>query len=139
MTNRKRPASPGEKPGKKPGPRMVPQPHGGAIWVNGNPNPTPGPGRPPSALRERMRGALDERLHVAEDIADNTGARDADRIAALHFLVRYGLPAQLELETVTDPVAWGERARAELLDEVRRLGPEGFAGRLKELLDGAED
>lgn len=112
---------------------------GDPIWTNGHPNPTAGSGRPPSALRERMQGALDERLHVTEEIDDNPEARDADRIAALNFLAWYGLPAQLELETVADPVAWGERARAELLDEVRRLGPEGFAGRLKELLDGTED
>jgi hypothetical protein len=82
-----------------------------------------------------MRAALDERLHIAVEIADDPRARNADRLAALHFLARYGLPAQLELETVTDPVAWGERARAELLDEVRRLGPGAFAERLQELLN----
>ena len=50
-----------------------------------------GPGRPPSEVRERMRGALADRVHIAEEIADNATLNPADRLRALEFLARYGL------------------------------------------------
>jgi hypothetical protein len=76
----------------------------------------PNAGRPPSALRAQMRGALAERMAVALDIADGkpvqrlklpTGeeteahisASPADRLRALEFLAKYGLGSTI---TATD-------------------------------------
>lgn len=47
---------------------LVPQQHGGALR-NGGPN-RGGPGRPASALRDRLRGSFDERVAIIEEIAD---------------------------------------------------------------------
>ncbi len=60
--------------------------------------PQPGSGRPPSELRRRMRGTLDERLDVATDIIEN--GRDSDRLGALTFLARFGLGDKREGVTV---------------------------------------
>ena len=60
--------------------------------------PQPGSGRPPSELRKRMRGTLDERLAVATDIIDN--GKDSDRLGALTFLARFGLGDKREGVTV---------------------------------------
>lgn len=62
--------------------------------------PQPGSGRPPSELRRRMCGTLDERLHVATDIIDNS-ERDSDRLGALTFLARFGLGDKSEGVVVT--------------------------------------
>jgi hypothetical protein len=43
-----------------------------------------------------MRGALEERLHVAEEIADDPEGRPADRLKALEFLARFGLGSLVE-------------------------------------------
>lgn len=48
-------------------------------------------GRPPTALRERMRVSLEKRLKIAEQIADDTTAAPGDRMRALDFLAKYGL------------------------------------------------
>lgn len=47
---------------------LVPQPHGGALRYGGT--NAGGPGRPSSAIRERLRGSFDERIQVLEEIAD---------------------------------------------------------------------
>jgi len=52
-------------------PALVPQPHGGAIYGGGVPGHRGGPGRPPSALRERLRGSFEQRIAVLENIADD--------------------------------------------------------------------
>ena len=79
---------------------LVQQQHGGALRV-GNPGNRGGPGRPPSALRERLRGSLDERVAVLEEIADNPDASDRDRIKAVDILGKYGLGTVREV-TVED-------------------------------------
>lgn len=48
----------------------IPQPHGGALNAHGTPGNGGGTGRPPSAIRDRFREALDKRLPVLEDVAD---------------------------------------------------------------------
>ena len=68
---------------------LVPQPHGGALASGGYQGNRGG--RPPSEFRRRMRGSLEERLHVAEEIADDPDGRPADRIRALEFFAKYGL------------------------------------------------
>ncbi len=56
-----------------------------------------GSGRPPSALRAKMRGSLEARLHIAEEVADNPLAAAADRLRALDFLAKYGLGTKQEV------------------------------------------
>lgn len=51
---------------------LVPQPHGGAIYQGPPKNPVPGPGRPPSRVKEALRKDFDERRKLLADIADGT-------------------------------------------------------------------
>lgn len=48
-----------------PAPKLVPQPHGGAIRQGGNPG-NKGGGRPPNIIRQAMRGLLDGSLEEVE-------------------------------------------------------------------------
>lgn len=62
----------GKSPVKSSGVELVPQVHGGAIRRGnpgniGNPN---APGRPPSVIREKLRGSFEERIPILEEIAD---------------------------------------------------------------------
>jgi len=70
---------------------LVPQAHGGAVWSRGVPGNGGGPGRPPSALRERLRGSLDQRIRILEEIADDPTALPSDRVRAIEVMLRYGL------------------------------------------------
>lgn len=72
-------------------PALVPQSHGGAIYRGGVPGHRGGPGRPPSALRERLRGSFEQRIAVLEDIADDDQADPQDRIRAIDTLAKYGV------------------------------------------------
>ncbi len=81
---------------EKPFPALVPQPHGGALYRGGVPG-NRGGWKPPSALRARLRGSLDERVSVLEEIADDTTAAPGDRIRAVDVLAKYGLGAATEL------------------------------------------
>lgn len=56
----------------------------------------PGPGRPPSAIREQCRGSFADRIRVAEQIIDSPHASDADKLRGLDLLARYGGLAQME-------------------------------------------
>src|SRR5690349_475991 len=87
---------PKKRPDERPAGELVPQPHGGAI-KHGNPKGIDLPGRPPSELRARMRGSLEERLHIAEEIADDETSSPADRMKALDFLAKYGLGTKQEV------------------------------------------
>ena len=74
---------------------LIPQPHGGALRNGGTSRG--GTGRPPSELRKRMRGSLEDRLHIAEEIADSPTAAYSDRMKALDFLAKYGLGTRQEV------------------------------------------
>ena len=78
-------------------PALVPQPHGGALYSGGMPGHTGGSGRPRSALRARLRGSLEARVSVLEEIADSPDADPADRIRAVDVLARYGLGAATDV------------------------------------------
>jgi hypothetical protein len=54
---------------------LIKQIHGGAIYQGAPANPVPGTGRPPSAIREHLRGSFSERIPVLERIADGAAAR----------------------------------------------------------------
>src|SRR2546422_3379691 len=73
--------------------QLVPQPHGGALLPGG----TGAGGRPSSALRERLRGSLEQRVPVLEAIADDPEADAQDRIRAIEVLAKYGLGPLREL------------------------------------------
>ena len=68
-------------------PMRVPA-HGKGKLRVGNPEAT---GRPPSAIRAAMRQSLDQRIAIAEEIADDGQASPAERLKALELLARYGL------------------------------------------------
>ena len=73
-------------------PALVPQPHGGALYAGGVPgHDGKNAGRPPSALRERLRGSFAERVTVLEEIADDPNLDPQDRIRAVDTLAKYGL------------------------------------------------
>src|SRR5438309_3227482 len=71
-------------------PALVPQAHGGAVYSGGVPGHRGGPGRPPSALRERLRGSFEDRVSVLEAIADDEEGDPQDRIRAVDVLAKYG-------------------------------------------------
>ena len=83
------------------GVQRIQQPHGGALLAGGQPGNRGGLGKPPSALRERLRGSLDERVVVLEQIADDESATHRDRIRAVDILAKYGL-GQLREVSVED-------------------------------------
>src|SRR5687767_12135252 len=72
-------------------PVLVLQPHGGALLTAGKQGNKGGSGRPPSALRARLRASFEERLQIAEEIDDDADQSPADRLRALALLGRYGL------------------------------------------------
>ena len=93
----------------------IPQKHGGALLAGGQPGNRGGLGKPPSALRERLRGSLEQRIEVLEEIADNPDALDRDRIKAVDILGKYGLGTLRELSV--EDVRERLRATLELLKQ----------------------
>jgi len=92
-----------KKTGRKTG-ELVPQPHGGALLNGMAKNHVPGPGRPPSELRERLKGSLAERIKVVEEIADEITHTPADRLRAIDLLAKYGLGTKEEITLVSEDV-----------------------------------
>jgi hypothetical protein len=75
-------------------PKLIPQPHGGALQI-GNPGNKGGAGRPPNELRKRLRdgleGAIPSILEAAAD-PDHPHYRWAVEISA-----KYGLGTQFQI------------------------------------------
>lgn len=109
----KRKKSPGKTPVKNKG-ELVPQPHGGALRRGSRKGNTPGTGRPPSVIREQLRGSFADRIAILEAIAsgeavekvrfpDGTesevmkSASVSDRLKALDLLAKYGLGTKQEV------------------------------------------
>lgn len=61
----------------------------------------PNAGRPPSAIRASMRLALDQRIHVLAQIADDPNATPIERMKAIDLLGKYGMGTTIT-ETDTD-------------------------------------
>ena len=90
----------GKSPAKSPVGALVDQPHGGAIRRGALPRTNAGgTGRPPSAIRERLRGSFDQRIEVLEEIADDPMQTPADRTRAIDLLAKYGLGTLKEVST----------------------------------------
>jgi hypothetical protein len=65
--------------------------NGGSLRRGGG-NPKRNGGRPPSVIREKLRGSFDKRVKVLEQIADGKlAASVADRLKAIDLLAKYGL------------------------------------------------
>lgn len=118
--------------------QTMPGLNGGTLQV-GNPGNAGGTGRPPSAIREALRGSFDRRIAILEQIADGdavvkvkdafgkeTGttvsASPADRLKAIDTLARYGLGTTKEL-TVEHVRGRLEQTHRVLLEE---LAPDVF-------------
>jgi hypothetical protein len=119
--------------------RLVAQPHGGALLPGGT--GAAGAGRPPSAIREHLRGSWAERVRILVDIAEgrigrrtttkdgdviDLGPYPADRVRAIELLDRYGGVEKMLAEL--DDAAAGERLEgpalvAQLRERVLRVLP----------------
>ena len=111
--------SPNESPTPpKPG-DLVKPPHGKGFLRHGSLPGTNagGTGRPPSAIRERLRGSFEERIAILEEIADGAQQAAADRMKAIDLLGKYGLGTTKELtvEHVKDRLQQTIRAIYEVL------------------------
>jgi hypothetical protein len=91
-----------------------------------------GTGRPPSELRQRCRGSFGERIRIAEQIADGSRFRPADRLRAIDLLGRYGLGpvAEVSVDQVRDCLRLTIAAIRELLPEDQA---EKLIGQLREV------
>lgn len=105
MAAGKKPATTTAKPeqGLVTYPTLIPQPGGrGALLsggIPGNPGNTQPVGRPASAIRARLRGSFEERIPVAEAIADSPTETSEARLKAVDLLGKYGLGQVKELST----------------------------------------
>ena len=91
-----RPKSPAKSPVQAGA--LVSQPHGGKLRHGARRGTNRGgTGRPPSEIRERLRGSFDERVAVLEDIADSEAHAPADRLRAIDLLAKYGLGTTKEV------------------------------------------
>ena len=57
-------------------PKLIPQPHGGALLTGGTPGQKPGPGRPPSIVKAALRQDFDARRSILNDIADGVAVQE---------------------------------------------------------------
>ena len=106
-------------------PGTLVKPSHGRGWLRHGSRPgesIAGVGRPPSAIRERLRGSFDERVATLEDIADSEAESTADRIRAIDLLAKYGLGTLKEIST--EDVAGRLR---ETIDLIRRRLPKAEA------------
>ena len=83
----------GKSPTKSPprGELITPRHGNGRIRRGSLPGNTPGTGRPPSIIRERLRGSFEQRVKILESIADDEEAPPSERMKAIDILAKYGL------------------------------------------------
>jgi hypothetical protein len=74
---------------------LVAQAHGGAIKTGGNPGNKGGTGRPPSAIRARMREHLDS--EVLDKVMEEFDDGKLDTLDVADFLAKYGLGTMKEV------------------------------------------
>ena len=82
----------------KPMPRKILQPHGGALFSSGVPSHPGAGGRPPSAPRDRLRGTVEERVEILEEILDDPETSSADKMRCIDMLLKYSIGTKVELE-----------------------------------------
>jgi hypothetical protein len=76
----------------------------GAVLNVGNPGNAGGTGRPKSEIRARCAGSFDQRIAIAEEIADNPDSSQSDRLRALDLLAKYGGLQQTDVTSGDKPV-----------------------------------
>jgi hypothetical protein len=114
----------------EPGALVVPTHGNGRLRHGSQPGTNRGgTGAPPSELRKRLRGSLEERIQVAEEIADGAQFSAADRLRALDLMARYGLGTQKEIT-----VEHVKSKLAETISCIRQTLPEHQANALLEKL-----
>jgi hypothetical protein len=152
---------PDKTSGKTSGRAMVPQPHGGALLPGAGGGPQPGAGRPPSAIRNRLRGALDQRVPVLEEIADGVvtiklaqkcehcgkeptegaptveevlrqAANPADRLKAIDMMAKYGFGSGMP----SDEVRARLRATVALIEELPEAVAEPLIEKVRKVWPG---
>jgi hypothetical protein len=101
--------------------QLIPQEHGGALR-NGGTN-RGGTGRPPSEIRERLRGSFEQRIHVLEEIVDAATGANSDRTRAMELMAKYGIGTETTLRV--DGFDGAAKAFAVIRQQIRRkLGSE---------------
>jgi hypothetical protein len=99
----------------------TPKHGGGKLWMGAPANPVAGPGRPPNALRDAMRGDLDKLL---PQLWAKYEAKEIDALELANFLAKYGLGTKDELSVVSSDV----QARvAQTVQVVSELLPAEYA------------
>ncbi len=68
----------------------IKQAHGGELLSGGAVGNKGGSGRPSNAIRARCAASFDQRIGIAEEIADDAALRPNDRLAAISLLARLG-------------------------------------------------
>ena len=108
--------------------RKIPQPHGGALNSGGTPGNKGGPGASPSELRARLRGSVEERVKIIEEILDDPDTSTSDRIRCVDVLLKYGLGTAHEVGGVDGgPIliaAHAEKAKKQVRERLKRLAAE---------------
>ena len=104
-------------------PRLVPQPHGGALYAGGVPGHRGAGGRPPSELKARIRERCasfmeEEGVEIVQDIA-REGKHDSDRLKAVQLAASLG-----ELTPVPGGSAGGVSLQVAVLAAPRPQAPD---------------
>lgn len=123
--------------GKELNPTRRPKSEGGNLVPGAGGGPQPGQGRPPSALRERLRGTLEARIPVLEEISagrrtirercpacgfePEDGAEDekvstSDMLRAIEIAARYGFGPGIPMDEVRAKLKATIHMAEELLD-----------------------
>ena len=116
------------KPEKKPEPgELVPGKNGGRIRNGSKPGTNRGgTGRPPSVIRQRLRGSFEDRIPVLEEIADDRKASLGERLKALDLMAKYGMGTTSTATDTegNDAVKPGRLTDEEVEAELKRLARE---------------
>lgn len=76
---------------------VVPRHGGGRLHRGGVPGNRGGSGATPSELRARLRGSVEERVTIMEQILDDPDTTVTDRIRCIDLLLKYGLGTAHEI------------------------------------------
>jgi hypothetical protein len=106
-------------------PKLVPQPHGGALLSGGVPGNRGGTGRPPSAVREIAREAYADRIPRLTAIIDDPESKPSEVVAAMALLERTGLGLRHEVTAIEAPEPLDlDALRAEIMNRLPRVDDE---------------
>jgi hypothetical protein len=104
----------------------IPGKNGGRLNRGGTKGNKGGTGRPPSVIRQKLRGSFEDRIMVIAAIADDQKASTSDRLRALDLMAKYGLGT-----TSTSTVTEGNDVQ-----RPGRLTPDEIEAELKRIAGG---